>query len=161
VIRGERASAAADVEAAAAVGEALALELLEAGAAEILGAELRPLEGLLFLLPRTRERASRIAPALRSAGADVVEARDAEHAAEALAGRVPDVLLFPSSGSVATIAGYLGTLRARARRPIVATMGESSSRTASEHGFPPDLVSPEPAVAAFVQSVTQYVLEKV
>ena len=33
--------------------------------------------GMLFLLARTQERASRIAPALRSAGAEVVEARDA------------------------------------------------------------------------------------
>jgi hydroxymethylbilane synthase len=160
VLRAGRAAAVTSVNAAERAGAALAEELLDAGGAELLAAVERPLEGLLFLLPRTRERGSRIAPAFRSAGADVVEARDDAQAAEALGGRTPDVVLFPSSGSVAAIGAYLRGLRESGRRPIVAAMGESSSIAASEHGFPPDLTAPEPAVAAFVQSVTRYVLEK-
>ena len=40
--------------------------------------------GDLFLLPRTQERPSQIAPALRGAGAEVIEAGDADDAALAL-----------------------------------------------------------------------------
>jgi hydroxymethylbilane synthase len=162
VIRDGRTATIADAAAAEALGEALAGELLDAGGDGLLSRRHapHPLAGKLFLLPRTQERPSRIAPALRSAGADVVEARDSAQAIEGLGGRIPDVLLFPSSGSVDAVREYLGTLRDGGRRPIVAAMGESSSLAASRHGFPPDVMAPEPQVASFVHGVTQYVLEK-
>ncbi|MGB8203801.1 MAG: uroporphyrinogen-III synthase, partial [Candidatus Baltobacteraceae bacterium] len=117
--------------------------------------------GRLFLLPRTQERPSQIAPALRGAGAEVVEAADSAEAEQRLAGRTPDVLLFPSSGSVRAVTEYLARLRNNGFRPVVAAMGDASSAAAREAGFPPDLVAPEPTVAAFVQSVTHYVLGRV
>lgn len=147
----------ADADAAEELGTALAAELVAAGANELLGAG--PLAGRVFLLPRTQERPSRIAPALRDAGAVVVEVTDSAGAADALAGRVPSAILFPSSGAVSAIAGYLGTLRNGGHRPVVAAMGPSSSATAGEHGWPPDVVAPSAEVGAFVQSVTRFVLE--
>ncbi|HEX3551485.1 MAG TPA: hydroxymethylbilane synthase, partial [Candidatus Elarobacter sp.] len=70
VLRGRRddAVAAGDIEAAESAGVALAHELLADGAAAVLGGG--PLSGRLFLLPRTQDRQSRIAPALRDAGAE-------------------------------------------------------------------------------------------
>ncbi len=159
VIRGSREAALAlrEVEAAETLGAALAAELLEEGGGALLGAG--PLTGRIFLLPRTQDRPSRIAPALRDAGAEVVEASDSAGATLALGGRVPSAILFPSSGSVSAIAGYLGTLRSDGYRPVVAAMGPSSSATAGEHGWPPDVVAPTAEVGAFVQSVTRFVLE--
>ncbi|MBV8299063.1 MAG: hydroxymethylbilane synthase [Candidatus Eremiobacteraeota bacterium] len=159
VLRSSREAAVAegDLGSAEAVGVELAHELLAAGAAALLGGG--PLSGRVFLLPRTQDRPSRIAPALRDAGAEVVEAPDSATAAAALAGRVPAVILFPSSGSVGAVAEYLGGLRARGHRPLVAAMGPSSSETAGAHGWPPDVVAPAAEVGAFVQSVTRFVLE--
>jgi hydroxymethylbilane synthase len=117
-----------------------------------------PLAGRIFLLPRTQDRPSLIAPALRGAGAQVIEAGDSDAATLALGERVPHALLFPSSGSVKTVTAYLAGLRERGQRPVVAAMGEASSSAASAAGFPPDVVATEPTVAAFVQSVTQFVI---
>ena len=119
-----------------------------------------PLTGRLFLLPRTQERPSQIAPALRGAGAEVVEATDSDDARLGLGGRTPHALLFPSSGSVRAITTYLAALREAPARPIVAAMGEASSAAARAAGFPPDVVATEPNVGAFVQSVTRYVMAK-
>jgi hydroxymethylbilane synthase len=169
----------ADVASAEAVGIALARALLAAGGASILGdrgasvnggtpvlgqsdgssLSHRPLSGRVFLLPRTQDRPSRIAPALRDAGAEVVEAGTSDAADAALAGRVPSVILFPSSGSVGAITEYLGRLRSGGHRPVVAAMGPSSSETAGAHGWPPDVVAPSAEVGAFVQTVTRFVLE--
>ena len=162
VIRGSRSAAAGTLEEAEGLGEALAGELIAAGAGELLLLEAAagPLAGKVFLLPRTQERESRIAPALRSAGADVVEARDSDDAVNALAERIPDVLLFPSSGSVEAVEDYLASLQRLRRRPLVAAMGPSSAGAAAGSGFPPDAVSSEPGIAAFVHCVTQLVLEK-
>jgi hydroxymethylbilane synthase len=159
VLRSSREAAldVADLASAEAVGVALAHDLLAEGGAALLGGG--PLSGRVFLLPRTQDRPSRIAPALRDAGAEVVEAPDSAAAAEALAGRVPTVILFPSSGSVGAVAEYLGGLRERGYRPVVAAMGPSSSETAGAHGWPPDVVAPSAEVGAFVQSVTRFVLE--
>ena len=104
-------------------------------------------------------RDMRIAPALRDAGAVVVEVTDSAEATDVLAGRVPTAILFPSSGAVSAIAGYLGTLRNGGFRPVVAAMGPASSATAGEHGWPPDVVAPSAEIGAFVQSVTRFVLE--
>ncbi len=177
VVRGgfvESVAAAADGERYAL---ALAERLLRDGGATILDAALdgrgepseplseaplaeAPLAGRIFLLPRTQDRPSQIAPALRGAGADVIEASDSDDAALALGERIPHALLFPSSGSVRTVTAYLARLRARGGRPVVAAMGEASSSAAREAGFPPDVIATEPTVAAFVQGVTQYVIGK-
>jgi len=118
------------------------------------------LEGKIFLLPRTQDRDSRIAPALRSAGAEVIEACDSDEATSILGSRIPDVLLFPSSGAVGAVVEYLASLRSSGARPVVAAMGPASSQAASGAGFPPDVTAAEPAVGSFVHGITQYVLEK-
>ena len=59
-----------------------------------------------------------------------------------MGGRVPSVILFPSSGSVDAITDYLSGLRGGGHRPLVAAMGASSSATAGAHGWPPDVVAP-------------------
>jgi hydroxymethylbilane synthase len=159
VLRASARAPVTDLASADALGMAVARMLRADGADDVLG-RASPLAGTLFLLARTRGRESRIGPALRSAGAEVVEAHD-EHAAHAALGsRVPDVLLFPSSGSVATLGAYLRDLRADGCRPLVAAMGPASAAAASDHGFPPDAVASEPAVAAFVQTITQLALER-
>jgi hydroxymethylbilane synthase len=167
IVRGDFALPLDDPAKGEVRADALARELLASGGEALLargegpaeGAEpAGPLGGRLFLLPRTQERPSQIAPALRGAGAEVVEAADSAEAALKFAGRTPDVLLFPSSGSVRAVTEYLARLRNNDTKPVVATMGDASSAAAREAGFPPDLVAAEPTVAAFVQSVTHYVL---
>ncbi|MEO7038814.1 MAG: hydroxymethylbilane synthase, partial [Candidatus Elarobacter sp.] len=145
-----------DFASAEALGVALARDLLDEGGSALLG----PLTGRVFLLPRTPNGPSRIAPALREAGAEVVEAPDSAAAAIALAGRVPSVILFPSSGSVGAITEYLDGLRDDGHRPLVAAMGPSSSQAAGACGWPPDVTAPSAEVGAFVQTVTRFVLEK-
>ncbi len=159
IVRGSRddAVSSGDVRSAEAAGVALAHELLAEGGAAILGAG--PLSGRLFLLPRTQARPSRIAPALRDAGAEVVEAPDSAAATAGLGGRVPTAILFPSSGAVAAITEYLGSLRERGVRPKVAAMGPASSESAGALGWPPDVVAPSAEIGEFVQSVTRFVLE--
>lgn len=146
-----RIGAPADAEA---IGERVAASLLAQGAAGLIADQ--PLAGRLFLLPRTQERASRIAASLRDAGADVVEAHDGASAARALGERVPDAILFPSSGSVAAVADYLAAL-ARPY-PMVAAMGPQSAAAAEACGLRPDVVASDANVASFVQAVTRYVL---
>ncbi len=161
IVRGDFQLPLSDPSEGEARADALARELLAGGGEALLArgeAASGPLGGQLFLLPRTQERPSRIAPALRGTGAEVVEAADSAEAAQTLSGRMPDVLLFPSSGSVRAVTEYLKSLRSNGPKPIVATMGDASSVAAREAGFPPDLVAPEPTVAAFVQSVTHFVL---
>ncbi len=151
----------ATVEAAERLGDALAHRLLAEGGAEVLGRPPEsdaPLQGRRFLLPRTQDRPSRIAPPLRALGAEVVEATDAAGAAAAFAQTPPDALLFPSSGSVAAIAPYLAALRERGAEPFVAAMGPASASAATLAGFAPAFVAPEPDVALFVQSVTHQYL---
>ena len=112
-----------------------------------------------MLLPRTQDRPSRIAPALRDAGAEVIEAADSQAARTALGDRLPSAILFPSSGSVAAITDYLANLRDTGRRPVVAAMGPASSSSADACGFPPDVIAPNAEVGTFVQTVTRYLLE--
>ena len=151
---------------AEALGESLAHRLLAEGGDALLADAVQrevvdgPLAGRLFLLPRTQDRPSAIAPALRGAGAEVIEVGESEDAALALGGRTPQALLFPSSGSVHAIAAFLAHLRASGARPMVAAMGEGSSAAATDAGFPPDVVPAEATVGAFVQSVTHYVIER-
>ncbi len=161
VLRGERRLAVAAVEDAEAVAIALGRELLADGGEALLsqesGERRGALAGMLFLLPRTQERASRIAAALREAGAEVVEANDGDAARAALAGRTPNVVLFPSSGAVRAIAGYLS--ERHAARPIVAAMGPESAAAAAGAGWPADVIASEADIASFVHTVTHFVLE--
>jgi hydroxymethylbilane synthase len=161
VIRGDRRVTTTSSKEMEAAGVALAEQMLAEGGAALLAApdEGRPgaLAGQLFLLPRTVERPSRIAAALREAGAEVVEAVGAGAAVAALAGRTPNALLFPSSGSVRAIAGYLA--ERHGARPFVAAMGPASAEAAAEAGWPADVIAPEADIAAFVHTVTHFVLE--
>jgi hydroxymethylbilane synthase len=154
MLRGERVGIVRDRVAAEQIGEAVAAFLLENGAAGIIAD--RVLTGRLFLLPRTQERPSRIASSLREAGAEVVEAPDSASAVAGLSGRLPDVILFPSSGSVAAIADYLGGLPKP--QPTIAAMGPSSAAAAQACGFRADVVSPNADIPSFVQAVTRHVL---
>jgi uroporphyrinogen-III synthase len=143
------------------LGERLADELAEQGASNILNAGAdQALRNIRFLLPRTQERSSRIAPALRGAGAAVIEVKSSDEAASLFSDRAPDVLLFPSSGSVETISSYLAFLRAQEAEPIVAAMGEASAAAATKHGFSPDIIASEPSIPIFVQNVVEFVLAK-
>jgi hydroxymethylbilane synthase len=170
VLRGERLAQIGSIAEAEALADELAHDLLSRGGAEILaaaGARIDhpdtydgPLSGRLFLLPRTQDGVpGRIAPSLREAGAEVVEALDSDAAEEALGARVPTAILFPSSGSVAAITEYLARLRDAGTRPVVAAMGPASSASAGAAGFPPDIVAPAAEIGTFVQTVTRYVLE--
>jgi hydroxymethylbilane synthase len=131
-------------------------------AAEISAArlEMAPLDGRIFLLARTQGGASRIAPALREAGAEVIEAYNSRTARQELEGRVPDVILFPSSRSIGVIGELLEELRTVARRPIVAAMGPTSGAAADRSGWKPDVVAPTPEVGPFVAAITRFVLER-
>jgi hydroxymethylbilane synthase len=146
---------------AESIGEELAAELLSQGGAEILAFdEQSPLRGILILLPRTQDRVGKIAPALRGIGASVIEVAGGEEAMKLTEDRDPDLLLFPSSGSVPAIASYLVHLRTRRTRLIVAAMGEASASAATAHGFPPHIVAPEPSIPMLLQSVTEYLLRE-
>ena len=103
------------------------------------------------VLPRTQDRPSRIAAELRSRGVDVAELREGE----ALAERSPDMVIFPSSGSVDVARGYLETLRESGRIPTIAAMGPRSGEAASSAGFSPDIVAPEASVDAFVALIAE------
>jgi hydroxymethylbilane synthase len=122
--------------------------------AEMLGAELAaglvpPPPGRQVVLPRTRERTSRIAAALRASGVDVIELRAGDDGPDP-AERVPDMVLFPSSGAVAAAEPYLARLRLLDRRPLVAAMGPQSESAARAAGFEPDAVSNDASIDAFV-----------
>ncbi len=161
VVRGDRrltTTSVAEMEAAAvALAESM---LAEGGAALLATAAAGPagvLAGALFLLPRTQERPSRIAAALREAGAEVIESVDGQAAVAALAGRTPNAILFPSSGSVRAIATYLA--ERHGAKPIVAVMGPASAAAAVEAGWPPDVVAAATDIPSFVHTVTHFVLE--
>lgn len=177
IVRGDATITISDVAAAESLGVSLAKRLLAEGGDAILATaretpengvapapaadvrdSLGALAGRLLLLPRTQDRPSSIAPALRGAGAEVVEAADSDAAAAALGGRTPEALLFPSSGSVRAVDAFLARLRASGIKPIVAAMGDASSAAAREAGFPPDIVASEATVGAFVHSITHYLI---
>jgi hydroxymethylbilane synthase len=166
VIRDDFADAIARVEDAETAAVALANTMLAAGGNALLAAVIAPpppepgtLAGLVFVIGRTQDGPSRIASALREEGAEVVEAADAGAATAAMAGRAPNAVLVPSSGSVRAITEYLAALRDNGSRPLVVAMGPSSAATAAECGWPPDVVAPDADIASFVQTVTRTLLE--
>lgn len=125
------------------------LDQAEALGAAIAGRLAQPLAGRMIVLARTRERPSRIAEALRAMGAEVVELREGDAGPDP-AERIPDMLLFPSSGSVAAAMPYLERLRSTAGRPLVAAMGPASGAAARAAGFEPDAVAGEASVDAVI-----------
>lgn len=102
------------------------------------------------LLPRTQDRPSRIAAQLRSQGVAVVEFREGEEARPDV-----DLVLFPSSGSVAAARAFLDSLRTRERRPRIVAMGPASGAAAREAGFDPDFISADASIDAFVSLVME------
>lgn len=164
VVRDRRSAAVAEVAHAQSLGVELAQALLERGAGSILAVSPRPqappLSGRLVVLPRTHERASRIAAALRADGAEVVEVRSGEAESSALGHRVPDVIVFPSSAAVSAASAYLHRVHRYERRPAVAAMGPASSAAAHAAGFTPDVVAPEAEIEALVGAVRAYLLSK-
>ena len=124
-----------------------------------LAARINPARVPVVVLPRTQERPSCIAAALRARGIDVVEVRDGEHGPDP-AERAPDLLVFPSSGSVAAAQTYLQRLRSTPYRPRVAAMGPQSSAAASDAGFAPDAVAPEASVEAFIAVIQEQLIDR-
>lgn len=105
-------------------------------------------------LARTQARPSRIAAALRTAGIEVLEVSAGDAGPDAAEGNV-DMLVFPSSGSVAAAEGYLTRLRAALARPTVVAMGPATARAARAAGFSPDAVAPQASVDALVALVRE------
>ena len=153
----EAVLAPGDIDGAEAMAAQLAGEMLANGGRALLADG--PLAGRLVLLPRTQDRPSRIAPPLRDAGAEVIEAPSAETARAALAGRTPSAIIFPSSGSVDAVAEYLADLRSAGARPLIAAMGPASASAAAARGWRADATAPDAEVGAFVQTVTRLLLE--
>jgi hypothetical protein len=164
VVRDRHSGPAPTVAAAEALGIALAESLLARGAKPILAASPRPhalpLAGRLVVLPRTHERANRIATALRADGAEVLEMRSGEAEPEGLKQRVPDVIIFPSSGAVTAAVPYLQRVHQYGRRPAVATMGPASSAAAHAAGFTPDVVAPDAEIDSLLGAVRAHLNAK-
>ncbi len=163
-LREQLRAAAPNVREAETLGIDLANALLRRGANSILMVNPRPprlpLAGKLVVLPRTQERASRIAAALRAQGAEVLEMRSGEPAPQALGERVPDFIVFPSSASVNVAATYLHRVHRYEQRPAVATMGPSTSAAAHAAGFTPDVVAPEAQIDALLDAVRAHLSAK-
>jgi hydroxymethylbilane synthase len=106
-----------------------------------------PMAGMLVVLPRTQVRPSLIAEALRSNGAEVIEVRAGDEGPQ----RIPDLLIFPSSGSVAAAETYLARLRASEKKPLVLAMGPKSGEAARAAGIVPDAISDEASIDSLVQ----------
>ncbi len=164
VVRDRRSGGADCNDRAETLGVELARALIEGGATRILAASPRPqalpLSGKVVVLPRTHERANRIAAALRADGAEVVEVRFGETEATELGQRVPDVILFPSSAAVNAAAAFLHRVHRYQRRPAVAAMGPASSAAAHAAGFTPDVVAPEAEIDALVGALRAHLLSK-
>lgn len=137
-------------------GARLARRLLDDGGRELLATE-QPLRNRRILIGRTQPRPSRIAAALRSAGATVIEVAagwtDGEELADA------DAILFPSSGAVAVFAPHRALLTGDRRPFLCAAMGPQSAAAAAAAGFTPQIVAPLAEIGAFVQLITHRLLE--
>jgi hydroxymethylbilane synthase len=139
---------AATVDEAERLGEELGRTLAAAIAA--------PIAGRVIVLPRTQERASRIAEALRGKGAKVIELRAGDGGPEGAA----DLLLFPSSGSVAAAEAYLTRLRGHAKKPLVLAMGPESCEAARAAGFTPDATAAEATVESIVRLAEEQLIRR-
>ncbi|MEO6913955.1 MAG: uroporphyrinogen-III synthase [Candidatus Baltobacteraceae bacterium] len=114
------------------------------------------MENKLVVLPRTEDRVSRIAAELRAAGVEVIELRCDEAPWRLLGERIPDMIVFPSSGSVAAAAPYLVHLRERSARPGVAAIGPASAAAARTAGFEPDVIAARPSIDALLLAVCEH-----
>ncbi|MBC5829600.1 MAG: hydroxymethylbilane synthase [Candidatus Eremiobacteraeota bacterium] len=156
-VRAERRDNVTSAHEAHCVGVMLAQQLHASGGAEILErlprAPNEPLSGKLILLPRTRERSSRIAACLRADGAEVIEVASSAAACTALGERTPNMVIFPSSGAVTAILPYLQELLERGVRPSIAAMGARSAGAAQEARFTPDVIASSATVEALVAAV--------
>lgn len=152
VVSASRSGIVRDGERAAVLGAALAAALRIAGCDALL--EKTPLRGRVVLLPRTQDRPSRIAAALRASGAEVRELRAGKAAAASSGEPPPDMIVFPSSGSVTVALTHLDALRSAP--PVVVAMGPASSAAARAAGFVPDLISPEASIESLVDLVCTY-----
>jgi hypothetical protein len=162
IIRAQLRRPVETVSQAEQLGADLAATLEAQGASGLLEATLpaQPLSGKLVVLPRTQERPSRIAAALRAAGAEVVEMRSGEAEPPGLGEREPDMIVFASSGSVGAASAYLARVHRFERRPAIAAMGPASSAAAHAAGFTPDLVAPEAAIDALVGAIRAHLNSK-
>jgi len=155
VVRAHCTAAAGTAAQATALGVALADQLLASGA-ELILSLTGGLAGKLILLPRTQERPSRIAHALEVEGASVIQWRAGEAAARVLGERLPDMIVFPSSGSVDAAAALLRDWTAVAQRPAIAAMGPASASAATAHGFPPDVFAASAEIEPLIAAVREY-----
>jgi hydroxymethylbilane synthase len=108
-----------------------------------------PLAGRTVVFPRTQERPSRIAGALRKLGAQVIELRPGDAGPDAAEG-FADMLLFASSGAVTAARAYLERLHGARHKPLVVVMGARSADAAQAAGFPADAICDEASVEAMV-----------
>lgn len=151
-------SRAANTVQASNLGRRLAEQLQASGAAQIArgSSNAGPLCGKLILLPRTQERPSRIALALEQQGARVVQIRSAEEALDALGEGAPDMVVFPSSGSVEAVAPLLAAWHRRQPRPTVAAMGPASAAAAAERGLAADIVAKDASVPSLLAVIQRH-----
>ncbi len=108
-------------------------------------------EAPVILLPRTREKPSRLAILLRDMGANVVEVS----ASAAIACR-PQIVLIPAAAAMEIA---LPTLHALSSRPIILAMGPRSAAAAEAAGYKPDAVASEPTLEAFAALVGEYLAQ--
>ena len=157
MISAQRNSPVVTLAQALDVGHRLANQLRASGAIALLeeGRAL-PLAGRRIVLPRTRARPSRIAQALEDAGARVLQVHGAEEAAQALGEGVTDMLVFPSSGAVETLAPIFQTWRDDGPRPAIAALGPASAHAAAAHGVPADVVAAHASVESLLAAVQRY-----
>ena len=155
LVRAVRAAPVHRLEDAAELGREVARGLLDQGAAFILGTTLA---GRVVLLPRTQDRPSLVAKLLREYGAEVVEVRDGEAPPGRLGERIPDMIVFASSGSVEVARPFLAHFASR--KPPVAAMGPSSGEAARAAGFAPDVVASSAQIDDLVTAVHDYLLAR-
>jgi uroporphyrinogen-III synthase len=79
--------------------------------------------------------------------------RSGEAEPEGLRERVPDVIVFPSSGAVSAAVPFLQRVHQYGRRPAVAAMGPESSAAAHAAGFTPDVVAPDAEIDSLLGAV--------
>ena len=156
IVRANRNAPASVLADAVALGESLAEGLLASGAESILASAGGSLAGKVIVVPRTQERAGRLAAAFIGEGASVIEWRAGEAAAGVFGERVPDMIVFPSSGSVDAAGALLRGWTAASHRPAVAAMGPASAAAASAQGFPPDVTAEHPQIEPLVAAVLEY-----
>ncbi len=144
IIRVDVRETVASIADAEALGERVAAALTDRAA---------PNESPIVVLARTQTRPSRLAAELRRRGVNVIEMHDGETPP---LDRAPDMLVFPSSGSVDAAAEYLAGLRERDHHPVVAAMGPQSGDAARTAGFAPDIFAPEASIEAFVAVIAEH-----